>query len=136
MRHDRGVRLALTALFFVLAAGCGGEGDDPLDAAAPFDAFVLDAPSLDAPMPDAPAEDDAAAADAAADDAATDDAGAEDAGDDAGGGAAGDPCGSQDDCGAGLSCCYPCGIPGCQNVCEPTCDEGEPACVGGCFLRP
>lgn len=39
-------------------------------------------------------------------------------------------------CGDGLSCCYPCGIPGCTNVCEPTCTEGEPGCVGGCFLRP
>lgn len=39
-------------------------------------------------------------------------------------------------CGAGLSCCYPCGIPGCTNVCEPTCTEGSPGCSGGCMLRP
>ncbi|MCA9611037.1 MAG: hypothetical protein KC619_35830 [Myxococcales bacterium] len=41
-----------------------------------------------------------------------------------------------DTCGAGLSCCYPCGIPGCDNVCEPTCDPGDPGCVDGCMLRP
>lgn len=39
-------------------------------------------------------------------------------------------------CGAGLSCCYPCGIEGCENVCEPSCDDSEPGCSGGCLLRP
>lgn len=50
-------------------------------------------------------------------------------------GSAGDPCSGSTDCGAGLSCCYPCGIPGCTNVCEPTCDSGDPGCSGGCLLR-
>lgn len=37
-------------------------------------------------------------------------------------------------CGEGLSCCYPCGIPGCSNQCEPSCtSEG---CFEGCALRP
>jgi hypothetical protein len=50
----------------------------------------------------------------------------------------GDACGEGvvGECGDGLSCCYPCGIPGCTNVCEPTCAEGEPGCAGGCLLRP
>lgn len=51
-------------------------------------------------------------------------------------GGAGDPCGGSTDCGAGLSCCYPCGIPGCANVCEPSCSSGDPGCAGGCLLRP
>lgn len=51
-------------------------------------------------------------------------------------GGSGDPCTSSSDCGAGLSCCYPCGVPGCTNVCEPTCSDAEPGCAGGCFLRP
>lgn len=33
------------------------------------------------------------------------------------GGAAGTLCASNDQCGAGLLCCYPCGIPGCMNRC-------------------
>lgn len=53
----------------------------------------------------------------------------------AGGGGSGDPCGSSAECGPGLSCCYPCGIPGCMNVCEPSCAEGTPGCAGGCLLR-
>lgn len=55
----------------------------------------------------------------------------------------GPPVGPGEACGAGrgecttaYSCCYPCGIPGCENICEPTCDEGTPACAGGCLLRP
>ena len=40
-----------------------------------------------------------------------------------------------DPCGAGLSCCYPCGIDGCDFVCEPTCSPGTPGCVGGCIMR-
>ncbi len=39
-------------------------------------------------------------------------------------------------CAEGLSCCYPCGIPGCENRCEPTCAPGTPGCFDGCFLRP
>lgn len=53
-----------------------------------------------------------------------------------GGGGEGDACDGAADCGAGLSCCYPCGIPGCENVCEPTCEPGTPGCAGGCLLRP
>lgn len=52
------------------------------------------------------------------------------------GGGSGDPCGSSAECGPGLSCCYPCGIPGCMSVCEPSCTEGTPGCAGGCLLRP
>lgn len=51
-------------------------------------------------------------------------------------GATGDVCTATPDCASGLSCCYPCGIPGCTNVCEPTCTAGDPACSGGCLLRP
>lgn len=40
------------------------------------------------------------------------------------------------ECSDGYSCCYPCGIPGCDNICEPTCDESTPGCRGGCLLRP
>lgn len=48
---------------------------------------------------------------------------------------AGEECATTAECGAGLSCCYPCGIPGCTHVCEPTC-TGMPGCAGGCLLRP
>jgi hypothetical protein len=50
----------------------------------------------------------------------------------------GDVCtpGESEPCGPGLSCCYPCGIEGCDFRCEPTCDPGEPGCAGGCFFRP
>ena len=51
--------------------------------------------------------------------------------------ASGDTCEpGADACGAGLTCCYPCGIPDCEFVCEPTCDPDDPACSGGCYLRP
>ena len=39
-------------------------------------------------------------------------------------------------CGAGLACCYPCGIPDCDYRCEPACDAGDPGCFDGCMLRP
>ena len=39
-------------------------------------------------------------------------------------------------CGAGLACCYPCGVPGCDNVCVVPCDPSEPFCVDGCVLVP
>ena len=39
-------------------------------------------------------------------------------------------------CAPGLACCYPCGIPGCANQCEPTCHTGDPGCAGGCLQRP
>jgi hypothetical protein len=51
-------------------------------------------------------------------------------------GGSGDVCTSTAECGAGLSCCYPCGVPDCENVCEPTCAPGTPGCSGGCLLRP
>ena len=39
-------------------------------------------------------------------------------------------CRSDDECGAGEVCCYPCGIPGCANACM------APAPEGGCPLFP
>lgn len=39
-------------------------------------------------------------------------------------------------CGPGDTCCYPCGIPDCDYVCEETCAPGTPGCFDGCFLRP
>lgn len=50
--------------------------------------------------------------------------------------ASGAACSAEQPCGPGLSCCYPCGIPGCENRCEPSCAEGDPGCAGGCLLRP
>lgn len=48
----------------------------------------------------------------------------------------GDTCDpASDRCGEGLTCCYPCGVMGCDYVCEPTCDPDEPGCSGGCLLR-
>lgn len=47
----------------------------------------------------------------------------------------GDLCGGDlGECGRGLSCCYPCGIPGCENVCTPTCYDDW--CSGGCPMYP
>jgi hypothetical protein len=40
------------------------------------------------------------------------------------------------DCRPGQTCCYPCGVPGCEYTCTPTCTPGEPGCVGGCIARP
>jgi hypothetical protein len=51
-------------------------------------------------------------------------------------GSVGTECESSAGCGEGLTCCYPCGIPDCEFVCEPTCDPGTPECFGGCLLRP
>jgi hypothetical protein len=39
-------------------------------------------------------------------------------------------------CGAPDACCYPCGIPDCDYVCEERCAEGSPGCFDGCMLRP
>jgi hypothetical protein len=39
-------------------------------------------------------------------------------------------------CDAGLACCYPCGIQGCQNTCMPACPPGTPWCIGECPLFP
>jgi len=36
-------------------------------------------------------------------------------------------CASDDDCAAGQLCCYPCGIPGCSNVCTPVSEGRCPA---------
>ena len=44
-------------------------------------------------------------------------------------------CTDDGQCAAGLLCCYPCGIDGCDFVCEPTCSPGTPGCVGGCIMR-
>jgi hypothetical protein len=49
---------------------------------------------------------------------------------------AGDICqpGMEPACGAGLACCYPCGIPDCDFVCVNACNE--PGCSGGCPPPP
>jgi hypothetical protein len=39
--------------------------------------------------------------------------------------AQGDACTAGDTCGAGLACCYPCGIQGCENRCMATTASGE-----------
>src|SRR4029078_8776205 len=44
----------------------------------------------------------------------------------AGDGGAGTDCQSDSDCGAVLKCCYPCGIPGCQNQCMQVSGAGCP----------
>lgn len=49
-------------------------------------------------------------------------------------GASGDTCAMTSECGSGLSCCYPCGIPGCTNQCTPTCTGA--GCAGGCPAIP
>ena len=50
-------------------------------------------------------------------------------------GASGSACAITSECGSGLSCCYPCGIPGCTNQCTPTCAPGDPGCgTDGCHL--
>lgn len=51
-------------------------------------------------------------------------------------GGEGSTCGSSGDCGEGLSCCYPCGVPGCDDLCQPTCDPSSPSCVDGCVAVP
>jgi len=51
-------------------------------------------------------------------------------------GASGDHCNMTRECGSGLSCCYPCGAPGCANQCTPSCAAGDPGCVGGCLALP
>jgi hypothetical protein len=43
----------------------------------------------------------------------------------AGDGGAGTVCGSDFQCAAGLKCCYPCGIPGCENQCMTPWANGE-----------
>jgi hypothetical protein len=43
---------------------------------------------------------------------------------------AGADCTTDGDCGAGLKCCYPCGIPGCHNQCL------QPGATGMCPLFP
>jgi len=44
--------------------------------------------------------------------------------------------GSELECAPELSCCYPCGIEGCDFVCTPSCDDSDPGCIGGCYLYP
>ncbi|UQA59804.1 hypothetical protein [Polyangium aurulentum] len=39
-------------------------------------------------------------------------------------------------CGAGLACCYPCGIPGCDFKCVAACDPNTPGCADGCIPAP
>ena len=52
------------------------------------------------------------------------------------GGQPGDLCdgSGQSTCATGLVCCYPCGIPGCQNKCAAPCSG--PGCAGGCPIVP
>ncbi len=45
-----------------------------------------------------------------------------------------DPTASQ--CGEGLSCCYPCGVPGCDTICVVDCDPADPLCFDGCLVLP
>ena len=44
--------------------------------------------------------------------------------------------GTEEECGPGLTCCYPCGVPGCESVCTPTCRETDPGCMDGCVAHP
>ncbi len=115
-----------------------------VDAGSPdegtADLGTVDAGDVDLGLVDAATEDalvvDASAEDAGAEDAAVvEDAGSEDAGAFL---SLGDHCsGSAIPCGPGLSCCYPCGIPGCMNECTVTCSPGDPGCGGeGCYLYP
>jgi hypothetical protein len=39
-----------------------------------------------------------------------------------------------DTCGPGTTCCYPCGVMGCEHECMPTCTD--PTCFEGCHLFP
>ncbi len=49
----------------------------------------------------------------------------------------GEPCGQYGgQCLSGLACCYPCGVPGCINVCQVPCDPQEPWCANGCAMMP
>ncbi len=50
----------------------------------------------------------------------------------------GEVCGNDNsaECAPGLACCYPCGIQGCENRCEPICDDSQPGCSGGCWMYP
>jgi hypothetical protein len=47
----------------------------------------------------------------------------------------GDLCEAHVECALGFSCCYPCGIPDCENQCMPTCEDGDPGCEVGCEMR-
>jgi len=46
-----------------------------------------------------------------------------------------DPASSLPACRPDLVCCYPCGIPGCDNICLVPCSDSM-GCVGGCPLAP
>jgi hypothetical protein len=35
------------------------------------------------------------------------------------------PCSNDSECSPGLKCCYPCGIPGCQNACIAPTPNGQ-----------
>lgn len=113
--------LRLLPLLAALAfAACGDDGAPPIDADPQL---TIDAASA----PDAGVGADGAAMDAGGVDARS-----------LGNGAV---CVSADGgpidgvCGTGLVCCYPCGIPGCDSVCQAPCDGG-PGCEGGCPLLP
>lgn len=40
------------------------------------------------------------------------------------------------ECGPGLACCYPCGIPNCNWTCTTPCAPSDPGCNDGCMLYP
>ena len=102
------VRLA--AVFALTLLACG-DGNAPIDAAATDDALAIDAAAIDAPDCDG------------------------------GCAAENEACGSSDvdldagarPCGAGLVCCYPCGIPDCVDRCTTPCGAPGPGCQeNGC----
>jgi hypothetical protein len=43
---------------------------------------------------------------------------------------------NENSCGQGLACCYPCGVEGCDFVCEPRCAAGSAGCIDGCVPKP
>lgn len=45
-------------------------------------------------------------------------------------------CESADACGPKLACCYPCGVQGCDSVCQVPCKADMPGCSNGCLALP
>lgn len=43
---------------------------------------------------------------------------------------------NENSCGQGLACCYPCGVEGCDFVCEAPCAPGSAGCIDGCVAKP
>ncbi|MBI2896618.1 MAG: hypothetical protein HYY06_23880 [Deltaproteobacteria bacterium] len=125
------MRRSLLLLTFILSVGsCGDDGDSPGgDGDADSDADSDTDSDADT---DSDSDSDA--------DSDSDSDSASDSDSDADGDADGLPEGSvcmpgAEECAGGLSCCYPCGIEGCDFVCEPSCSDEEPGCFDGCFIR-